>query len=87
MFTEPKNGLEVDFIIGKGEAAIEVKISSQVQKKELKAIVEFTKEYNPAYSIVVSLEENKRIVKYDNQAITIYPVEEFLSDLWNGLLF
>ncbi len=82
-----KNGLEVDFIIGKGEAAIEVKISHQIQKKELKAIVEFTKEHNPNYSIIVSLESNKRVVKCDNQIITIYPVEEFLSDLWNRVLF
>lgn len=82
-----KNGLEVDFIIGKGEVAIEVKISSQIQKKELKGIIEFTKEYSPIHSIVVSLENNKRIIKCDDQIITIYPVEEFLSDLWNGLLF
>lgn len=48
---------------------------------------EFTKEYNPKHSIVVSLEENKRVIKFDDQKIIIYPVEEFLSDLWNGLLF
>lgn len=48
---------------------------------------EFTKEYNPKHSIVVSLEENKRVIKFDDQKFIIYPVEEFLSDLWNGLLF
>lgn len=48
---------------------------------------EFTKEYNPKHSIVVSLEENTRVIKFDDQKIIIYPVEEFLSDLWNGLLF
>lgn len=79
--------MEVDFIIGKGEAAIEVKISSSVYKKELNSIIEFTKEYNPKHSIVVSLEENKRVIKFDDQKVIIYPVEEFLSDLWNGLLF
>ncbi|MCC8376964.1 MAG: AAA family ATPase [Rickettsia endosymbiont of Graphium doson] len=82
-----KSGMEVDFIIGKGDAAIEVKISSSVHKKELNSIIEFTKEYNPKHSIVVSLEENKRVIKFDDQKIIIYPVEEFLSDLWNGLLF
>ncbi|WP_257008633.1 MULTISPECIES: hypothetical protein [unclassified Rickettsia] len=41
----------------------------------------------PKHSIVVSLEENKRVIKFDDQKIIIYPVEEFLSDLWNGLLF
>jgi hypothetical protein len=82
-----KSGLEVDFIIGKGEAAIEVKMGTPVQKKDLKGILEFTKEHRPAHSIVVSLEENKRVIKAEDQKITIYPVEEFLSDLWKGLLF
>ncbi|MCC8370895.1 MAG: hypothetical protein LN566_06155 [Rickettsia endosymbiont of Stiretrus anchorago] len=58
-----------------------------VHKKELNSIIEFTKEHNPKHSIVVSLEENKRVIKFDDQKIIIYPVEEFLSDLWNGLLF
>ncbi|WP_245969289.1 ATP-binding protein [Candidatus Rickettsia colombianensi] len=82
-----KSGAEVDFIVGKGEVAIEVKINSSIQKKELNGIMEFTKEFNPKHSIVVSLEENKRIIKSVDQKIVIYPVEEFLSDLWNGLLF
>jgi len=82
-----KSGLEVDFIIGNGEAAIEVKISGSVQKKELKGLIEFTEEYTPTHSIVVSLEANKRVLQSEDRKIIIYPVEEFLSDLWNGLLF
>lgn len=81
-----KTGLEVDFVIGKGEVAIEVKISSMVQTKEIRGIVEFTNEYNPTHSIVVCMEESKRIIESRNQQITIYPVQEFLSDLWAGKL-
>jgi hypothetical protein len=68
-------------------AAIEVKISSIINLKEIKGIIEFSKEYKPNYSIVVSLESNKRIIKNGEQEIIIYPVEEFLLDLWKGLLF
>lgn len=82
-----KNGHEVDFVIGKAMAAIEVKISSIINLKEIKGIIEFSKEYKPNYSIVVSLESNKRIIKNGEQEILIYPVEEFLLDLWKGLLF
>lgn len=81
-----KSGLEVDFIIGKGDIAIEVKISSLVQKKELRGLIEFTKEHSPKHSIVVSLEPNKRTLTIDDKKITIYPVEDFLSDLWQGLI-
>ena len=82
-----KNGYEVDFVIGKAMVAIEVKISSIINLKEIKGIIEFSKEYKPNYSIVVSLESNKRIIKNGEQEIIIYPVEKFLLDLWKGLLF
>ena len=81
-----KSGLEVDFIIGKGEVAIEVKIGTSIKNNELRGLFEFTKEFRPNYSIVVSLEQNKRIIKIEDLQIIIYPVQEFLSDLWNGLL-
>lgn len=81
-----KSGLEVDFILGRGDVAIEVKISSLVQKQDLRGLIEFTKEHNPQLSIVVSLEPNKRILTIGDKKIIIYPVEEFLSELWEGLI-
>lgn len=82
-----KSGLEVDFIVGKNLAAIEVKISAEVQTKEIKGLIEFAKDHNPAHTIVVCLEPNKRIVKINDSSIVIYPVKEFLADLWNGVFF
>lgn len=82
-----KSGLEVDFIIGRGMAAIEVKISSLVQTKELKGLIEFSKENNPKYSIVVSLESRRRLVTTSGVQILIYPVKDFLEELWNGKIF
>ena len=82
-----KNGLEVDFIIGRGMAAIEVKISCLVQTKELKGLIEFSKEHNPKRSIVISLETKKRLITASGVKILIYPVKNFLEELWNGKIF
>lgn len=82
-----KSGLEVDFVIGKAEAAIEVKISSLVHNKELRSLKSFCKDYGPKHSIIVSLEQTKRLIKTEYGNIMIYPVEQFLRDLWEGKLF
>ncbi len=76
-----KTGLEVDFILDKGRVAIEVKISECVHKSDIKGLIEFTKEHVPSRSIAVSLDSRKRIVE---DKIEIYPVYEFLQDLWSG---
>jgi predicted AAA+ superfamily ATPase len=77
-----KSGLEVDFILGNGEIAIEVKGSSRIDSSELKPIKAFIEEYKPRKAIVVCNEKSKRIVK----DITIIPWKEFLIELWNGKL-
>lgn len=82
-----KSGLEVDFIIGRDMAAIEVKISSLVQTKELKGLIEFSKDHNPKHSIVVSLESSKRLITASGVQILIYSVKDFLEELWNGRIF
>lgn len=76
-----KTGLEVDFVLDKGLVAIEVKISERVDKKDLKGIIAFTKEHFPKRSIVVSLDAKKRHLE---EGIEIYPIKEFLNELWNG---
>lgn len=73
------SGLEVDFILGGHEVAVEVKGSSEVQSHHLKGILAFQDEYKPKKSIVVSLDRHCR--KFKN--IDIYPVHEFLKALWN----
>jgi predicted AAA+ superfamily ATPase len=78
-----KTGLEVDFILDKGRIAIEVKISECIGKRDLKGIIAFTGEYSPERSIAVSLDSKKRTLA---EGIEIYPLQDFLQELWNGRL-
>ena len=81
-FWRTKQGLEVDFILGKGEVAIEVKISDHVSKKDIKGLVAFTQEYHPKNSFVVCLSPRKRKILLEHGEITVLPYKEFLTKLW-----
>lgn len=80
-----KTGLEVDFIIGNADIAIEVKISRTVHKQELNGLIAFCEEHHPKKAIVVSLDAAPRLLKIDeNTEIHIMPCEVFLKALWAG---
>lgn len=59
-FWRTKNGLEVDFILGKGKISIEIKGSGNVRKTDLKSLLIFNNEYNPQKSILVCNEKFPR---------------------------
>jgi predicted AAA+ superfamily ATPase len=75
-----KSGLEVDFVLGKGEVAIEVKGSSRVDKKDLRALSAFVETYSPRKALVVCNESEERV----HEKIRIMPWRVFLRDLWGG---
>ena len=75
-----KSGLEVDFILGKGEVAIEVKGSSRVGFTDIKGLRAFNEEYKPKKAIVVTNERASRV----ERGIRFLPWREFLSMLWRG---
>ena len=79
-FWRTKTGLEVDFILGKGEVALEVKGANRIDKNDLKALMAFREEYSSKRSIVVCNEKEKRIYK----DIEIIPYRMFLKELWRG---
>ena len=79
-----KSGLEVDFILKQGNVALEVKISHPIEKPDINGLIEFSKEHRPERRIVVSQEPRKRIMTVDDITVEIFPVEEFLKDLWAG---
>ena len=82
-----KNGLEVDFIIGKANIAIEVKISEQVHAQDLKGLIAFCEEHPKAQALVVSLDARPRMLKIDEKiTITILPWQIFLEKLWQDNL-
>lgn len=79
-FWRTKSGLEVDFVLGAGEVAIEVKGSSLVSKRDLLPLAKFIEIYSPAKALVVCNEREERV----HEQIRIMPYEKFLSDLWQN---
>jgi len=79
-FWRTKSGLEVDFVLGDGEVAVEVKGTSNVDKRALRSLIAFVTEYSPRKAIVVCNEPQERVVG----EIWIYPWRKFLQDLWEG---
>ena len=75
-----RSGLEVDFILGAGEVAVEVKGSAHVRDRELRPLRAFMQEHRPRAAVVVSTEPAERIVG----GIRIMPWDRFLRALWAG---
>jgi predicted AAA+ superfamily ATPase len=72
--------LEVDFILGEHEAAVEVKSTKNVATNHLTGLKAFREEYKTKHSMVVSMDPKPRLVNN----ILILPWEEFLRRLWDG---
>jgi len=73
-------GYEVDCIIGNGRVAIEMKSCNEVKSRHTKGLKAFQEDFPQARLIVVSLDKYKRAMG----DVEIFPVIEFLSELWNG---
>ncbi len=71
--------LEVDFILGDHEVAIEVKGTSNVQLRHLKGLKSFAEEYKVKRLIVVSDDPLERKIG----EISVIPWKQFLEQLWN----
>jgi len=79
-FWRTKSGLEVDFILGAGEVALEIKGASRVDRTNLKGLSAFMEEYSPKRCIVICNEKEKRV----HDKIEIMPWDNFLHELWSG---
>jgi predicted AAA+ superfamily ATPase len=79
-FWRTKSGQEVDFVLGNGEVAIEVKGSSRVDNRDIRSLNTFTEKYSPRMSLVVCNEREERL----HGRIRIMPWKIFLRDLWQG---
>jgi len=71
--------LEVDFILGDHECAIEVKATDNVHTKHFKGLISFSEEYTVKKKIIVS---NDPYIRQAND-IMIYPWKLFLEKLWS----
>lgn len=75
-----KTGYEVDFVLAKGEVAVEIKGTSRVDGRDIKGLKTFRDDYHPKKSIVVSNERHPRI----EGGIHFLPWPIFLQQLWQG---
>jgi predicted AAA+ superfamily ATPase len=79
-FWRTKSGSEVDFVLGQGEAAIEVKGTSRIDNADLRSLKAFIQECRPVRSFVVCNEAAPRV----HENIRILPWRYFLKMLWDG---
>jgi predicted AAA+ superfamily ATPase len=73
--------LEVDFILGDSEVAVEVKGTQNAQSHHLRGLVAFGDEYKARRRILVSCDPRPRLTEAN---IEIMPWRVFLEDLWSG---
>lgn len=81
-FWRTKTGLEVDFILGQGEVAVEIKGGSRIDSSDLRPLQAFAEEFHPRKALLVCNEKAKRVAG----KIHILPWREFLADLWSGAI-
>lgn len=79
-FWRTKTGLEVDFILGRGEIAVEAKGAGRIDSADLRPLKAFVQEYHPRSAYLVCNERKQRI----HDDIHIVPWRDFLSMLWEG---
>jgi predicted AAA+ superfamily ATPase len=80
-----KSGLEVDFVLGRGEVAIETKISSNIDINDIKGLVAFCEDYQPRHALVVCQVPRKRVIAtIGKTSIEILPWRDFMENLWGG---
>jgi predicted AAA+ superfamily ATPase len=77
-FWRTKSGLEVDFVLGRGEVAVEVKGTNRVDRRALRPMKTFIELYHPKQSFVVCNESEERV----HDGIRVMPWRLFLKKLW-----
>lgn len=79
-FWRTKSSLEVDFILGDGEVAVEVKGSSRIDPSDFRSLRTFIEDHHPRHAILVCNEKAPRLV----EGIEVLPWRDFLARLWGG---
>jgi predicted AAA+ superfamily ATPase len=72
--------IEVDFILGENEVALEIKSTNMINPRHLKGLKSFSEEYKAKKLIVVSTDPYPRKIN----DITVLPWNIFLEKLWSG---
>ena len=77
-FWRTKSGQEIDFVLGDGEVAVEIKSTSMINRRALRPMKTFIELYRPKQAIVVCNENEERLYS----GISIMPWRIFLEKLW-----
>ena len=72
--------IEIDFVLGDHEVAIEVKSTKMVNSRHLKGLKSFSEEYTVKKSILISNDPFPRQIGN----ILVLPAHIFLQKLWGG---
>lgn len=76
------SGIEVDFILNSGAAAIEAKGKSRLTSRDTRGLLQFYKDFPEVkHLIIVCLEKRMRKTE---EGILIIPCKEFTELLWQG---
>ncbi len=79
-FWRTKTGLEVDFVLGEGEVAVEVKGTLRVDPSDFRSLRTFIEDHHPRRAILVCNERVPRLV----DGMEVLPWRDFLALLWDG---
>jgi len=81
-FWRLSSGIEVDFVLGNGETAIEVKGRERVRSHETRHLLQFRKEHPEVRELLlVCCEQEARVT---DDGVVILPWRKFLERLWAG---
>jgi predicted AAA+ superfamily ATPase len=80
-FWRTSSGLEVDFILGDMQVAIEVKAKRHISARDVSPLRTLMKEHDVGRALVVSLENELRTL---TDGISVLPWQSFLELLWQG---
>ena len=76
------SGIEVDFVLGDAEVAIEVKGKERIHKKDLKNLHHFKDEYPAVKKRIVVFPEGTS--RHSDSGILILSMKDFIEWLWKG---
>lgn len=80
-FWRTSSGLEVDFVAGDMDVALEVKASARVHDGDLRGLRALMGEYRAKHALVVCMEKE---IRTTHDGIRILPWQQFLAALWDG---
>ena len=76
------SGIEVDFVLGDGEVAIEVKGKDRVRSHDGRHLLQFRQDYPAVRELLLVCCENE--TRVTDQGVRILPWREFTGRLWSG---